>query len=150
MSHTATPGGRARADSSAATGSYTHATSCPWAVRKRARVSAASALSSTPGAAAAADNRPRPDALSHPRNRVVRATGPTSRPGGTVMVRAVVVVGGGVAGMTAAMLLAGPGFRVVLCEAADRLGGKAKSSRAAGGQPTEHAIRVLTRSYQTL
>src|SRR5438874_2470110 len=53
MSHTATPGGRARADSSAATGSYTHATSCPWAVRKRARVSAASALSSTPGAAAA-------------------------------------------------------------------------------------------------
>jgi uncharacterized protein with NAD-binding domain and iron-sulfur cluster len=66
------------------------------------------------------------------------------------MGKRVVIAGGGIAGMTAAMLLAEQGFEVVLCEASGRLGGKAKSGRTPEGNPTEHSVRLFFRSYRTL
>jgi uncharacterized protein with NAD-binding domain and iron-sulfur cluster len=66
------------------------------------------------------------------------------------MGKRVVIAGGGIAGMTAAMLLAEQGFEVVLCEASGRLGGKANSGRTPDGNPTEHSLRVFWRSYLTL
>lgn len=62
----------------------------------------------------------------------------------------VVIAGGGIAGMTAAMILAEAGVRVTLCEATPEAGGKAKSLRRADGHPTEHSLRMYWFYYQTL
>lgn len=68
-----------------------------------------------------------------------------------------VVVGGGVAGMAAALVLAERGVRVTLCEAADHLGGRlvawprAMSAAAGGGtQVVEHGYHGFFRQYYTL
>ena len=62
----------------------------------------------------------------------------------------VVIAGGGIAGMTAAMILAEANVRVTLCEAAPEAGGKAKSLRRPDGHPTEHSLRMYWFYYQTL
>ena len=64
--------------------------------------------------------------------------------------RHVVIAGGGIAGLTAATLLAEAGLRVTLCEAAAEAGGKAKSLRRADGHPSEHSLRIYSDHYQTL
>ncbi len=62
----------------------------------------------------------------------------------------VVIAGAGIAGLTAATLLAEAGLRVTLCEAAPEAGGKAKSLRRPDGHPTEHSLRIYSDHYQTL
>jgi uncharacterized protein with NAD-binding domain and iron-sulfur cluster len=62
----------------------------------------------------------------------------------------VVIAGAGIAGLTAATLLAEAGLRVTLCEAAAEAGGKAKSLRRPDGHPTEHSLRIYSDHYQTL
>lgn len=62
----------------------------------------------------------------------------------------VVIVGGGIAGMVAATLLAEQGFKVELYELANELGGKAKSLRTKDGNPIEHSHRVYSKDYKTL
>lgn len=62
----------------------------------------------------------------------------------------VVIVGAGIAGMTAATTLAEAGVLVTLCEAASEAGGKAKSLRRADGHPIEHSMRIYLDYYQTL
>ncbi|GAB3004160.1 FAD-dependent oxidoreductase [Saccharothrix stipae] len=62
--------------------------------------------------------------------KAVRVPGPTGRP---TCERDVVVVGGGIAGLAAATILAERGARVVLCEREDYLGGRV------GGWPTRLA-----------
>ena len=64
--------------------------------------------------------------------------------------RHVVIAGAGIAGLTAATLLAEAGLRVTLCEAAPEAGGKAKSLRRPDGHPTEHSLRIYSDHYQTL
>ncbi len=64
--------------------------------------------------------------------------------------KTVVIAGGGIAGLTAATLLGEAGFRVILCERANTLGGKAKSARTPEGLPIEHSLRVYSASYHTL
>jgi uncharacterized protein with NAD-binding domain and iron-sulfur cluster len=64
--------------------------------------------------------------------------------------RHVVITGAGIAGLTAATLLAEAGLRVTLCEAAAEAGGKAKSLRRPDGHPTEHSLRIYSDHYQTL
>ena len=64
--------------------------------------------------------------------------------------RHVVIAGAGIAGLTAATLLAEAGLRVTLCEAAAEAGGKAKSLRRPDGHPTEHSLRIYSDHYQTL
>jgi uncharacterized protein with NAD-binding domain and iron-sulfur cluster len=66
------------------------------------------------------------------------------------MGKRILIAGGGIAGMTAATLLAEQGFEVTLCEASRHLGGKARSGRTREGNPTEHSLRVFWRNYQTL
>ncbi|MGZ3144313.1 FAD-dependent oxidoreductase [Lentzea chajnantorensis] len=56
--------------------------------------------------------------------KAVRIAAPAGRPGFTDDVPAVVVVGGGIAGLSAATVLAERGARVVLCEREDYLGGR--------------------------
>lgn len=58
----------------------------------------------------------------------------------------VVVIGGGLAGMTAARQLAGRGIRVVLLERTGRLGGKAGSEEH-GGRRFEHGYHVFPAWY---
>jgi uncharacterized protein with NAD-binding domain and iron-sulfur cluster len=60
------------------------------------------------------------------------------------------IAGGGIAGMTAATLLAENGFQVTLCEAAHNLGGKARSGRTPKGMPVEHSLRVYSAYYHAL
>ena len=77
-------------------------------------------------------------------SRPMREPQPSSTP------RHVVIAGGGIAGLTAATLLAEAGLRVTLCEAAAEAGGKAKSLRRADGHPSEHSLRIYSDHYQTL
>jgi uncharacterized protein with NAD-binding domain and iron-sulfur cluster len=62
----------------------------------------------------------------------------------------VVIAGGGIAGMTAATLLAELGFDVHLYERETELGGKAKSLRTIQGYPLEHSHRLFLKSYTSL
>lgn len=62
----------------------------------------------------------------------------------------VVIIGGGLAGMAAATLLAEQGYRVTLVERSSRLGGKACSSVSPEGCPTEHSLRIISDSYGTM
>jgi uncharacterized protein with NAD-binding domain and iron-sulfur cluster len=64
--------------------------------------------------------------------------------------KCVFIAGGGIAGMTAATVLAENGFQVTLCEAADQLGGKARSGRTTEGMPVEHSLRVYSAYYHAL
>ena len=58
----------------------------------------------------------------------------------------VVVIGGGLAGMTAARQIAQRGIRVVLLERTSRLGGKAGSDTK-GGRRVEHGYHVFPKWY---
>ena len=64
--------------------------------------------------------------------------------------RTVTVVGGGIAGMSAAQFLAEAGFEVTLLEAASSVGGRARSSRLEDGHPVEHSMRVFSSAYHVL
>ena len=59
--------------------------------------------------------------------------------------RTVAVVGGGVAGLAAALELTGAGVRVVVLEAADRVGGKVRVSEVGGLAVDEGADAMLAR-----
>lgn len=61
----------------------------------------------------------------------------------------VLIAGGGIAGMVAAMLLAEQGFKVELYELSHELGGKAKSRRTQDGNPIEHSHRAYSKDYKT-
>lgn len=60
--------------------------------------------------------------------------------------RPTIVVGGGLAGITAALDLAVAGRRVLLLEARPRLGGRASSGRRAG-RPVDTGVHVILRCY---
>lgn len=60
----------------------------------------------------------------------------------------VVVIGGGISGLTAATLLNEAGLQVTLLEASPSLGGLAKSDRSKDNFPTEHSLRVYHQTYQ--
>lgn len=62
----------------------------------------------------------------------------------------VVIVGGGVAGLTAAHELVERGFEVHLYERRSRLGGKSASVTSAGGLPGEHGFRFFPGWYRHL
>jgi phytoene desaturase len=67
----------------------------------------------------------------------------------------VVIIGGGVAGLTAANLLARDGFQVAICEAASKLGGSCASTTLAGYTFNDGAvylavISVLDHVFQRL
>src|SRR6476620_9612136 len=71
------------------------------------------------------------------------------------MTERVAVLGGGVAGLTAAHELAERGFEVTVYEARDRLGGKARSlpvpGSGSGGRadlPAEHGFRFFPGFYK--
>jgi phytoene desaturase len=73
----------------------------------------------------------------------------------TVSPNPVVIIGGGVAGLTAANLLARDGFRVAICEAASKLGGSCASTTLAGYTFNDGAvylavISVLDHVFQNL
>jgi phytoene desaturase len=73
----------------------------------------------------------------------------------TVSPNPVVIIGGGVAGLTAANLLARDGFRVAICEAASKLGGSCASTTLAGftfnnGAVYLAVISVLDHVFQNL
>ena len=59
----------------------------------------------------------------------------------------IVVIGGGVAGVSAAIELAERGMRVTLLEAADTLGGKVKGWRDAEGYSIEHGLHGWWMDY---
>jgi squalene-associated FAD-dependent desaturase len=61
--------------------------------------------------------------------------------------RPIIVVGGGLAGVTAAMDLAGAGRQVLLLEARPRLGGRAASGRR-DGRPVDTGVHVILRCYE--
>src|SRR5580692_1107084 len=66
------------------------------------------------------------------------------------MRKRVVVIGGGVAGLTAAHELIERGFDVKLYERNTRLGGKAASQNNTNGFPAEHGFRFFPGWYQHL
>lgn len=74
-----------------------------------------------------------------------------SRAGGSPRAPRVAVVGGGVAGISAAVVLAERGIRVEVCEAADRLGGRLDTSRHVlpDGTPqnVDHGFHAFFRQY---
>lgn len=59
----------------------------------------------------------------------------------------VVIVGAGIAGLTAATLLAEAGLKVTILEADNQIGGQAKSGRTQDEFPTEHSLRVYHDHY---
>jgi uncharacterized protein with NAD-binding domain and iron-sulfur cluster len=59
----------------------------------------------------------------------------------------VLIIGGGIAGLTSATLLRDAGCEVTVLEASNTLGGLAKSERTADGFPTEHSLRVYHDNY---
>ncbi|HET8595720.1 MAG TPA: hydroxysqualene dehydroxylase HpnE [Intrasporangium sp.] len=59
----------------------------------------------------------------------------------------IIVVGGGLAGVTAALDLAGAGRQVLLLEARPRLGGRAASGHR-DGRPVDTGVHVILRCYQ--
>lgn len=66
------------------------------------------------------------------------------------MTKKVIIIGGGIAGLTAATLLNEAGFNVTLIEAASSVGGLAKSEYTKQGYPTEHSLRVFNHNYVCL
>lgn len=66
------------------------------------------------------------------------------------MSKRVLVVGGGIAGLSSATVLLEHGYRVTLVERAPTLGGRAKSGRTPEGAPTEHSLRIITLAHQYL
>lgn len=62
----------------------------------------------------------------------------------------IIVIGGGVAGLTAATLLNDLNEDVMILEASDSLGGLAKSSRWKGKYPAEHSLRAYHKTYDCL
>ena len=75
------------------------------------------------------------------------------QPGGPAAGRApeVVVIGGGIAGVSAAVVLAERGVPVVICEAGPRLGGRLGTDRHTlpdgTGQPVDHGFHGFFRQY---
>ncbi len=61
--------------------------------------------------------------------------------------KSIVIVGGGIAGLTVATLLAEQNFSVTILESSDHIGGLAKSIRTPEGYPTEHSIRIYHDFY---
>jgi len=59
----------------------------------------------------------------------------------------VIIIGGGIAGLTTAHLLIMSGCDVTLIECSDDVGGQAKSGYYNGNFPTEHSLRVIHDSY---
>lgn len=62
----------------------------------------------------------------------------------------IIVIGGGVAGLTAATLLNEAGEEVIILEASDAIGGLAKSSRFKDKLPSEHSLRAYHKTYDCL
>src|SRR5262245_4214478 len=62
----------------------------------------------------------------------------------------VVILGAGVAGLTAAHELAQRGFEVEVYESRDIVGGKARSFSLPGGCPAEHGFRFFPGFYRHL
>ncbi len=61
--------------------------------------------------------------------------------------RVVVVIGGGLAGMTAAYELSKQGYRPILLERGGHFGGKVMSSEGYGGLPIEHGVHGWWKGY---
>lgn len=62
--------------------------------------------------------------------------------------KTIIIVGGGIAGLTTATLLAEQNFKVTILEASEQAGGLAKSIRTPEGYPTEHSIRIYHDFYR--
>lgn len=62
----------------------------------------------------------------------------------------VAVVGGGIAGLTAAYHLNRGGYAVAVYDKSARFGGKAKAYSDRRGLPVEHSMRIYTELYATL
>lgn len=61
--------------------------------------------------------------------------------------KSIVIIGGGVAGLTTATLLGRKGFDVTLIEKDEHFGGQVKSGRTDKNNPTEHSPRVIYPKY---
>ncbi len=59
----------------------------------------------------------------------------------------VIIIGAGIAGLTAAHLLVSAGCDVTIIEQSDEIGGQAKSGYNKSGFPTEHSLRVVHNEY---
>ncbi|MDN5571164.1 MAG: FAD-dependent oxidoreductase [Propionibacteriaceae bacterium] len=81
--------------------------------------------------------------------RAVRLPGPSGadRVAGD---RHVVVIGGGIAGIAAAMVLTERGVRVTLCEASDRLGGRVAAWPLGDGRTMSRGFHAFFRQYYNL
>ncbi len=66
------------------------------------------------------------------------------------MKKKALIVGGGIAGLTAATLLQKAGMEVTILEASSAVGGLAKTDRTDSGYPTEHSLRVYHQTYKCL
>ena len=81
--------------------------------------------------------------------RAVRHPGPSGRPRADGS-RHVVVVGGGIAGLAAATVLAEAGVRVTLLEATDRLGGRVAAWQLPDGRTMSRGFHAFFRQYYNL
>lgn len=66
------------------------------------------------------------------------------------MTKKIVIIGGGIAGLTAATLLSEAGADVTILEASSDVGGLAKSGRTDKQFPYEHSLRVYHENYDCL